>query len=62
MLVLLFFDRVGVALHFALTGMALIFFGAEGVPAGGLRTAGSTWASCAWSSRNLFVVGTCARC
>lgn len=51
---------VSVALHFALTGMALIFFGAEGWRTPAFVDGRLDLGFMTWSGQSLFVVGTCA--
>lgn len=51
---------VSVALHFALLGLALVFFGAEGWRTPAFVTGQVNLGLATWSAQSLFVVGTCA--
>lgn len=51
---------VSVALHFALTGLALVFFGAEGWRTPTFVEGQVDLGFTVWSAQSLFVVGTCA--
>lgn len=51
---------VSVALHFALMGLALVFFGAEGWRTPAFVSGQVSFGSATWSAQSLFVVGTCA--
>ncbi|MBV7481916.1 branched-chain amino acid ABC transporter permease [Bordetella sp. BOR01] len=51
---------VSVAVHFALTGLALVFFGAEGWRTPAFVSGQINIGSATWSAQSLFVVGTCA--
>ncbi|CAM4050526.1 branched-chain amino acid ABC transporter permease [Bordetella tumulicola] len=51
---------VSVAVHFALTGLALVFFGAEGWRTPAFVSGQFTLGAATWSAQSLFVVGTCA--
>lgn len=51
---------VSVAVHFALTGLALVFFGAEGWRTPAFVSGQFTLGGSTWSAQSLFVVGTCA--
>ena len=51
---------VAVALHFALTGMALVFFGAEGWRTPAFLSGQVDLGITTWSAQSLFVVGTSA--
>ena len=57
MLVLLI---VSVAVHFALTGLALVFFGAEGWRTPAFVSGQVDLGFMTWSAQSLFVVATCA--
>jgi branched-chain amino acid transport system permease protein len=51
---------VSVALHFALMGLALVFFGAEGWRTPPFVSGQVDFGFMTWSAQSLFVVGTCA--
>jgi branched-chain amino acid transport system permease protein len=51
---------VSVALHFALLGLALVFFGAEGWRTPAFVSGQFDIGPATWSGQSLFVVGTCA--
>ncbi|MVW72479.1 branched-chain amino acid ABC transporter permease [Bordetella sp. 15P40C-2] len=51
---------VSVALHFALLGLALVFFGAEGWRTPAFVSGQFDLGPATWSAQSLFVVGTCA--
>ena len=51
---------VSVAVHFALTGLALVFFGAEGWRTPAFVNGQINLGAATWSAQSLFVVGTCA--
>lgn len=51
---------VSVAVHFALTGLALVFFGAEGWRTPAFVNGQVDLGLVVWSAQSLFVVGTCA--
>jgi len=51
---------VSVAVHFALTGLALVFFGAEGWRTPAFVSGQVSLGPATWSAQSLFVVGTCA--
>jgi branched-chain amino acid transport system permease protein len=51
---------VSVAVHFALMGLALVFFGAEGWRTPAFVSGQISLGSMSWSAQSLFVVGTCA--
>lgn len=51
---------VSVAVHFALTGLALVFFGAEGWRTPAFVSGQINLGPATWSAQSLFVVGTCA--
>jgi len=51
---------VSVAVHFALLGLALVFFGAEGWRTPAFVSGQVSFGSMTWSAQSLFVVGTCA--
>ncbi len=51
---------VSVALHFALMGLALAFFGAEGWRVPAFVSGQFQWGAMSWSAQSLFVVGVCA--
>jgi len=50
---------VSVAVHFALTGLALVFFGAEGWRTPAFVSGQIDLGAATWSAQSLFVVGTC---
>ncbi|OZI79427.1 branched-chain amino acid ABC transporter permease [Bordetella genomosp. 2] len=50
---------VSVAVHFALTGLALVFFGAEGWRTPAFVSGQVELGPVTWSAQSLFVVGTC---
>lgn len=50
---------VSVAVHFALTGLALVFFGAEGWRTPAFVSGQFNLGPATWSAQSLFVVGTC---
>jgi len=51
---------VSVAVHFALMGLALVFFGAEGWRTPAFVEGQFSLGAATWSMQSLFVVGTCA--
>ena len=51
---------VSVAVHFALTGLALVFFGAEGWRTPAFVSGQVDLGFMTWSAQSLFVVATCA--
>jgi len=51
---------VSVALHFALMGLALAFFGAEGWRVPAFVSGQIEFAGMAWSGQSLFVIGVCS--
>jgi len=51
---------VSVAVHFALTGLALVFFGAEGWRTPAFVSGQVDLGFMVWSAQSLFVVATCA--
>ena len=50
---------VSVAVHFALTGLALVFFGAEGWRTPPFMEGSVTMGAVNWSAQTFFVLGTC---
>ena len=51
---------VSVALHFALMGLALAFFGAEGWRVPAFVSGQVSWGVMTWSAQSIFVIGVCA--
>lgn len=51
---------ISVALHFALTGLALVFFGAEGWRTPAFMEGEVQMGPVTWSAQTFFVLGTCA--
>src|SRR3546814_18292509 len=50
---------ISVAVHFALTGLALVFFGAEGWRKPPFMEGEVKMGAGSWSAQNFFVLGTC---
>src|SRR5690606_6459195 len=50
---------ISVALHFALTGLALVFFGAEGWRTPAFMEGEVQMGPVTWSAQTFFVLGTC---